>query len=607
MRGDAREVDARADVYALGVMAYELLGRRLPLDLGTGSVAQAVRIVEEVNPARLGSVAADCRGDLEWIVGRAMEKDPARRYPSAAAFAKDLRRHLAHEPVEARPPSLTYQLGRLARRHRGAFAGVAAALLAIVIGTAVAVGQAVENKRLAELEREARREAEARSELLERVTSLQSSMLRSIRPPDAARVVRRELTADLSAALERADLDEAERTKALEAWLADLARADLEGALAQGLDEAFFQSAAAALTQELEGEPVEQARLLRGLADAEVAIDLHDTAVAHYERARELLRAEDGEDTPRALLLVLDVALARARQGRYGEAFALLDRHREELEERLSPYAEYGRYLRLRAVAARLRGDLPGAIESYRAALQTADAPRVEEPPALRTQRFEDLDEFNARSDLGLVLAQSGEFEEGIAILTAVVEDLDALHPNEELSAELLEFRLRISVDLGVAIWRSGSPEAGEPLLLDMVETTKSLLGTDDPLTANARAQLGRLYTDAGRYAEGEPLLRDAYRILKRTRGELSPSVFEPLLMLTRCAIVRGELDQALDWARRLYDVTSFTYAENPTVRSQGIVNLREVLQRLHQRDPDAGWETRARELHDELAALGGV
>ena len=131
---DPAAIDHRADVYALGVILFELLAHRLPYQLEDRPLAEAARLILEQDPPRLGSLDPELRGDVETIVAKALEKDPARRYPSAADLAADLRRWLAHEPILARPPSALYHLRKFARRHKALVGGVAATVAALVLG-----------------------------------------------------------------------------------------------------------------------------------------------------------------------------------------------------------------------------------------------------------------------------------------------------------------------------------------------------------------------------------------------------------------------------------------------------------------------------------------
>ena len=148
-------VDERADVYSLGVVLFELLTGRLPYDvegLGVFAIAQCVR---EQPALRLGAVDEALRGDLETIVGKALEKLPARRYLSVADLAEDLRRYLNSEAIAARPPSAPYQLRLFARRNKALVAGMLGVFLVSITGTIVSSVYAVRaEQRARDLNRE---------------------------------------------------------------------------------------------------------------------------------------------------------------------------------------------------------------------------------------------------------------------------------------------------------------------------------------------------------------------------------------------------------------------------------------------------------------------
>ena len=162
----ALDVDTRSDIYSLGVILYELLTGTTPLDgerLRSAAYAEMQRLIrEEIPPkpstklaeslaqpgaadmSRPGGSPRALRGDLDWIVLKALEKNPGRRYESAGAMAEDLDRFLQHKPVEARPPSMAYIMRRFTRRHRGPVFAGAGLLLALVLG---AVGTSIGMKR----------------------------------------------------------------------------------------------------------------------------------------------------------------------------------------------------------------------------------------------------------------------------------------------------------------------------------------------------------------------------------------------------------------------------------------------------------------------------
>jgi WD40 repeat protein len=131
---DPAALDARSDVYTLGVILFELLAERLPYELAHLPLPEVARVIREQEPARLSSVSALFRGDVETIVAKALAKDAARRYGSAGELAADLRRYLSQEPIRARPPSVLYQFRKFARRNKALVGGVAGILAALVLG-----------------------------------------------------------------------------------------------------------------------------------------------------------------------------------------------------------------------------------------------------------------------------------------------------------------------------------------------------------------------------------------------------------------------------------------------------------------------------------------
>jgi serine/threonine protein kinase len=135
--GSSRDLDLRSDVYALGIIAYELLARRLPYLLKGNNLSEAVRVIQQVEPSRLRSINRSLPSDVETIVVKALEKDKDRRYESAAEFAADIRRFLRREPISARPPTVWYQVATFARRNRTLVAAIAATFAVLVAGIVV--------------------------------------------------------------------------------------------------------------------------------------------------------------------------------------------------------------------------------------------------------------------------------------------------------------------------------------------------------------------------------------------------------------------------------------------------------------------------------------
>jgi len=144
--GDPGALDTRSDVYAIGVVCFELLAGRLPYDLHKRMLHEAVRIIREEEPSRLSSVNRELRGDVETIVARALEKEKERRYQSAGELGADIERFLRDEAISARPASTWYRLAKFSRRNKGLVTGLAAAfvlLAAGLIGTSLALQRAL--------------------------------------------------------------------------------------------------------------------------------------------------------------------------------------------------------------------------------------------------------------------------------------------------------------------------------------------------------------------------------------------------------------------------------------------------------------------------------
>ncbi len=135
----AEAIDVRADVYSLGVILYHLVAGRPPYDFAKTPIPEAVRIITQGSPQRLGATAPEARGDLEAIVTTAMDRDPARRYHSAGALAADVRRFLRHQMIEARPPSMLRQVRLFVRRHR-VLVGAAATVVLVFLAASVLIG-----------------------------------------------------------------------------------------------------------------------------------------------------------------------------------------------------------------------------------------------------------------------------------------------------------------------------------------------------------------------------------------------------------------------------------------------------------------------------------
>ena len=250
--GDPDEMDVRSDVYALGVVAYELLSGHLPYPVAGKSTFEVVRVIREEAPAPLSTTDRTLRGDVETIIGKALEKERGRRYASASDLALDIRRYLRDEPITARRPSRWYRLRKFTKRNRGLAAGLAAAFLVLVAGTAVSTTLAVS-------ERRQRVEAERQTRIAREVNAFLNDDL--LAQADPEREPERDI--ELRTVVERA---------------------------AQRIEGRFAD------------EPLVEAAIRYTLGTTFTSLGENDSAESHLQRALAIRREILGDDDPETLL-----------------------------------------------------------------------------------------------------------------------------------------------------------------------------------------------------------------------------------------------------------------------------------------------------------------
>ena len=500
------DVDTRSDIYSLGVLLYELLTGSTPVErkrLRAVALHEVLRVIREDEAPRpssrlstteeLPSIAA-CRntepralsglvrGELDWIVMKALEKDRNRRYETATGLAADLRRYLDDEPVQAGPPSAVYRLRKFARRNRATVLMLSTVMAALLIGAAAATWQAI---------RATRAETAALAALEEKKRAL------------AAEAAQRGIAAsNEQTALAR----EAEIKAVLDFVEGKVFAAARPAGQAGGLGRTVTlrQAVEVALpfvSTSFAGQPLIEARLrmtlgrsFAYLGEAKIALDQYRTARAIYAQHR-------GPDHPDTLASMSGLAAAYSVLGRYAEALKL---HEETLALR----------------KARLGPDHPDTLASRNGLA-------------------------NAHLNLGRSAEALGLYEEtlgGMASMRSAVRPAEALGLYEETLALR---KARLGPDhpdtlgsmhnLALCYSVTGRPLDALKLYQDTLALNRAKLGPDHPSTLLSMHNLAVCYRDVARHAEAATLLEQALALWKVKLGPDHPRTISSMGRLAEC------------------------------------------------------------------------
>ncbi len=560
-RGKAEAIDVRTDVYALGVILYEMLSNSKPYDVSRASLIEAVRVICEEPPRSLRSTLGGSRRldpDIETVVGKALEKDADRRYASAAAMAEDVERYLSSQPILARPPSTVYQLRKFAGRNRALVAGVAATLLVLVAGTVVSSWQAV---------RASRAEALALSRMARAVSAEKLAMTRS-REAEQARALAEERSAEAEAqkaaavtARSGAEVSrelarlETSKARAINRFLEDmLATADpwaggggkvtLDAALERAqsrigiwagsdpeVDYAIRRTVASAFAGV--GKYAEAESLLRdGIAQLdtlpqprpELVAGLQRTLggimsqTAHYGEAEQQFRlalasqslvGNPASDT--TALIMSDVSASLAHQGRYPEADSVsrgaMDMVRRH---RMQAGVAAPAILRTRAyIEANWKENYAGADSMLRQSVSQLAA-RSTDRGVETSEALEEL--AGNRVRMGDLAAADSIYREAVAIRRQFLGE------NHPLVARALE-------NQGDLLFRSGRLDQTIEVLKHVLAIRQQGLGPQSELVARTWISLGPVYAHANQLRESQAAFETGIGILKQKLGDRHPDL----------------------------------------------------------------------------------
>ncbi len=553
---DPLELDTRSDVYALGVILYELLAGRLPYSLSR-NLPEAMQTIRDADPAPLSSVSQNYRGDVETIVAKALEKDRARRYNSAADLAADIRRYLSDEPIAARPPSTVYQLQKFARRNRALVFGISAVFVVLVGGIVVSTWQAIRANRAGQValaERDRAFEAEAKSRAAEQATAKERD--RALTAEQTATNERNKaVTAQNQAVQERnravtekqrAD-DEAASAKAVSDFLQGdlLAQASANNQAGPNTKpdpdlkvRTALDRAAARIPGKFEKQPLVEAAVRQTIANAYKDLSLYAEAQLQLERAVDLRRKVQGEEHPETLVATSDLADVYEHQGKFPSAQSL---YTKVFEIRRRVLGEEN-------PATLSSMNLVAAIYENQGQYAQAEAMHARVLQILRRIAGEEnYDTISAMVDLAVVYVRLGKFPQAEAL------DVEAVGIMRRVLGEEHPDTLNGMNNLAQVYYREGKYAPAEEIQSKVLEIRRRVLGTDHNDTLISMNNLAVIYFGENKFAEAEKIQIQVVEILRRVLGEEHPNTLTGMNVLARICSAQGkDAESEQIWAKVL-------------------------------------------------------